>query len=409
MKHQEPLGGEFRRFLVAAASSNLGDGIRLGALPLLAITLTDDARLVGLVSASTMLPWLLLGPLGGAVVDRGDRRRLMIAGQLGRAVAVSLLVALLATDSATIWWVVIVAFVLGSGEVIVDSSSQAAVPQLVRPDQLDQANSRLITAITVLNDVVGVALGAVLFSLATSLPFVIDAATFVVGAGLLATIRRPLQGGRDTSTTVRSDIASGMRFLFRHRLLRGMMIAVATSNLAGNTAFGVLVVLVVQELGATEAMFGLLLGLGALGGVLGSLLVARIIERFGRRAVLTSLPVVLIVSYLMNAVAVAPWMVAASFFVASFTVVCFNVPGQSIRQAATPEHLLGRVVASYRMVGMGAAPIGALLGGFVAEAAGVRTANLAAAGIQCVAWVVLVGALRHLDDAATIDGVVGID
>ena len=146
MTRQESLGGEFRRFLVAAASSNLGDGIRLGAMPLLAITLTDDARLIGLVSASAMLPWLLLGPLGGAVVDRGDRRRLMIAGQLGRAGAVAMLVALLLADAATIWWVVGVAFALGCGEVIVDSSSQAAVPQLVRPDQLDRANSQLITA-----------------------------------------------------------------------------------------------------------------------------------------------------------------------------------------------------------------------------------------------------------------------
>ncbi len=95
-------------------------------------------------------------------------------------------------------------------------------------------------------------------------------------------------------------------------------------------------------------------------------------------------------------------MVSATFFVSAFGIVCFNVPGQSIRQAVTPEHLLGRVVATFRMVGMGAAPLGAILGGFVADAVGVRGANWTAAALALVAWVVLLGALRHLEEALAV-------
>lgn len=394
-----PLGGDFRRFWFAAAASNLGDGIRFGALPLLALTLTDDARLIALVSASTMLPWLLFGPIGGALVDRQDRRRLMVTAQLLRAVLALTLTLLIATDTVSIWWVVIIAFGLGSGEVIVDSSSQAAIPQLVAADQLDRANGQLIAAITVLDQVAGVALGAALFSVATSLPFAIDGVTFVVGAALVLTVRRPLQGARTSDSRLRDDIAEGMRFLFKHQFLRSMMASVAISNLAGNLAFGVLVVLLVDELGASPATFGAVLGVGALGGVLGSLLAARLTERFGRKRVLTTLPAALAATHLVNATATSVWVVAGSLFVSGFTIVCFNVPGQSIRQTVTPEPLLGRVVASFRMVGMGAAPVGAMLGGFVTQATDVRAANLLAAAIAVVSWLLLIGALRHLDDA----------
>ncbi|MDY7106633.1 MAG: MFS transporter [Actinomycetota bacterium] len=399
-RRSNALGPDFGRFLAAAAASNLGDGIRLGALPLLALSLTDDARLIGLVTAATVAPWLL-GPLGGALVDRHDRRRLMIAGQLARAVLVAGLVAGVVTETATIWWAIVVALGLGAGEVVVDSASQAAIPQLVERDQLDRANGRLITAITVLDQVIGVALGAALFSVATSLPFAIDAATFVVGAALLATIRRPLQGTRTASTTVRADIAEGMRFLLGHRLLREMMVGVSISNLAGNVSFAVLVVLVVEELGASEGAFGLVLGAGAIGGVAGSLVAARLTVRFGRRRMLVALPAVLVVTHLVNATAPAAWVVSVSLFVSSFAIVCFNVPAQTIRQAVTPESLLGRVVGSWRMVGLGAAPLGAVLGGVVTEAANVRVANVVAAGFEAIAGLVLVAALRHLGTSLT--------
>ena len=177
------LGGDYWRFWAAAASSNLGDGIRLGALPLLALSLTDDARLIGGVLAITTLPWLLFGAIGGVVVDRGNRRTLMVVGQLGRSALLALLVVLILLNQATILWLYVVAFGIGTGEIIVDTASQAAIPQLVEPHQLDRANAHLIAATTGLEQIVGVTLGAVLFTVGTSLPFFVDAATFIVGTG----------------------------------------------------------------------------------------------------------------------------------------------------------------------------------------------------------------------------------
>lgn len=120
------LGSDFDRFLAASAVSNLGDGIRVGALPLLALSFTSDARLISFVVAASMLPWLVLGPIGGALVDRVDRRRLIVVSQLARAAFVGILLIGIATGAANIWWLIVVAFGLGAGEILVDTSSQAS-------------------------------------------------------------------------------------------------------------------------------------------------------------------------------------------------------------------------------------------------------------------------------------------
>lgn len=395
------LGRDFDRFLTASAVSNLGDGIRLGAFPLLALSFTRDARLISLVVAAGMLPWLVFGLIGGAIVDRADRRRLIVVAQLARGALIAVLLIGMATDVANVWWLIFVGFGLGTGEILVDTSSQAAVPMLVPENLLDRANARLIAAITLLDNVVGVALGALLFTVFTELPFLVDAATFVIGAVVVAGVQRPLQGDRVATapTSVRDDIVEGARFLLKNRFLRGTMIGVTLSNVAGNIGFGVFVLLVVDEVGAPEAAFGIVLGLGAIGGVLGSLSAGRIVERFGRRQVMGVLPFVLAATHGAYALATEVWMLSASFFVASFAIVCFNVPGQSLRQAVTPEPLLGRVVASWRMFGMGLAPLGAILGGLITEASGVRNAMWTAAAAEVLAGVALLAALRHLDEA----------
>jgi len=394
-----PLGRDFHRFWLAASVSNLGDGIRLGALPLLALRLTSDARLIGAVTAVMLAPWFLLGPLAGAMVDRGNRRRIMLIGQFGRAVLAITLAGLVLADSVSIWALFIVGFGLGAGEVFVDSASQAAVPQLVSAEQLDRANGRMIASVTVLNEVVGIALGAALFAAATSAPFIVDAATFLIGAALLSLVRRPLQGARSNTTRIGTDIAEGFRFLRRHLLLRRLAGSLALANLATNMSFGVLVILVVDELGASETMFGLVLAGGAIGGVLGSLFAAPIARRIGRRAMLGAGPFAVVGCLLGNAAAHHPAVIPGTLFVTMFVVVASTVPAQSLRQAVTPEPLLGRVIASFRTFGLGAAPIGALVGGFITNATDVRVTNLVAAGVCTVAALFMVRALTQLPDA----------
>ena len=395
--HDAPIDPkEFHRFWLAAAISNLGDGIRLAALPLLALELTSDARLIAGVTAASFVPWIVVGPLAGAVVDRSDRRTLMLLGQLARGLAVLLLAVGVTAGWATIALVYVAAVVISAGETLVDSAAQAAVPHLVGPAGLVRANGHLTVAENLFNDVVGVALGAVLFAGAASLPFYVDAASFGVGALLLAAIRRPLQSAREpATTTLRSDIAEGFGFLFGHPMLRGLASSVATTMLGLHIGLGVMVVLVVDELSASRSAFGTVLALGSVGGVLGSLTASRLTRLLTPRRTLMFTHLPFVAGAAITAVAASAWMVSFGFALSSFALVVFQIPNRALRQRVTPDRLLGRVVSAFRIFGLGGPVLGAPIGGVVAQAFGVRWAFATSAAVMVVAWALMLAALRH--------------
>jgi predicted MFS family arabinose efflux permease len=214
---------------------------------------------------------------------------------------------------------------------------------------------------------------------------------------LLATVRRPLQGDRrQHSRSVRSDLREGFKFLLGHPFLRSTMLAAAVSNVATNMSFAVLVVLVVDELGASEAAYGLVVAASSVGGVLAAFVAGTLASRLGRVRVLIGAPLCVVAGLAAVAVAQHVVVAATAWFVIRFGIISLSVPAVSLRQAMTPERLLGRVVASFRMVGIGAGPVGALLGGVLTHASDVRTANAVAVAVMLLAVGLLVNATRHL-------------
>lgn len=397
----ERLGADYWRLLASAASSNLGDGVRLAALPLLAVTVTDAPLLIAGVEAATFLPAVLLGPLGGAVIDRSDRRRLLVLGQLLRGLAGLVFVAILVTDLAGIWAIYALAVALGAGEVVVDGASQAVIPTLVPRSLLERANARMASAQLVLDQMAGAALGGLLFAFNSVVPFAVDAATFLLGGAAASRISRPLppRPAKDedgTATTLGEDVRDGFGFLFSDPLLRNMAGSVGLINLAAATGGSVLVILVVDELGAAETTFGLVLAAGAVAGFVGSLVAERIVLRLGRAVVLVGSVALVAGAMLLQAMAPDILVVAAGSALLGFAVTTFNIPGRAVRQEAVPDHLLGRVVSSYRVLGYVGVPLGAVLGGLITTASGPRTAYLAAAGLMALAVLAMAAAVRHL-------------
>ena len=391
MVRRSRLGGNFARLWTAGAISNLGDGVVLAALPLLAASISHSPTTVALVATAGALPWLLFSLVGGAIADRTDRRRTMSIVDTFRFAAMALLGFALVTDVESIPLLVIVSFSLGMAETVFDNASQAILPSLVADDELQTANGRLEGAQIVANQFVGPPLGAFLFGVAVAAPFFLDAVSFAAAAALVLGLRGSFRPSRDETVrpTVRADIAEGLRWLFRHRILRSLALALGVMNLVGMAAMTILVLYAKDVLHLTDTQFGLLLTAEAAGAVLGSSMASRIAKRLGDGTTLSLAVVVAAASMLVPGFWAQPVAVAASLAVGGFAGLVWNILTVSMRQSLVPDELLGRVNSAYRMLGWGTMPIGAISGGLIASAFGLRAPFVFAgtSALLLAAWI----------------------
>ena len=376
------LGTEYRKLWAASAISNLGDGVRLTALPLLAATLTREPTSIAGIELASTLPWLLFALLAGALVDRIDRRRAMAVANAVRAVLVGSLAVMVLTGEASLVLLYVVAFLLGSAETIFDNAAQAILPSLVPRDQLERANGRLYAAEMVTNQFAGPPVGAFLFVAAAAAPFFLDAASFLIAAllivGLSGTFRVTLEPGR-ARTTLRADISEGVRWLWDHRLLRTLAVMLGTWNMLELATVSTLVLFALETLGIGEIGFGMLSASFVIGSIVGSFVAAGLSRRIGPGTTLVLQVATSAVASGVIALASNPILVGAMFAIHGFTSVTWNVITVSMRQSIIPDRLLGRVNSVYRLVGWGSMPVGAALGGLLADGFGLRAPYVVAA------------------------------
>jgi MFS family permease len=376
-KRRDRLGPGFAKLWLAQGVSNLGDGVYLTALPLLAATLTRDPFLVSAVMFAEWLPWLLFGLLAGALLDRWERQRVMWRVDAARLVAVGGFAVAVLLGWASIPLLMLAGFLLGTGQTLVDTGSQALIPALVSrdPDRLERANGRLLGTQIVTQQLAGPPAGGLLFSLSAWIPFAVDAASFGASSALVAAIpsRRATgnSGGKASAATGRrtsllAEIAEGLRWLFAHRVLRAMAVLVAGVNVV-STAFDAIMVLFAQErLGLGSVGFGLLLTGSAVGGAAGSVLAPRLSRRLGPVRVMTGGFILMGVAAVGIGVTRNPWVAGGLLTLVGLFVVTFNVIMGSLRQQLIPDRLLGRVISAFRLFSYGSVPLGALFGGVVA-------------------------------------------
>ncbi len=369
------LRGGFGRLWAAGAISNLGDGMLLAAIPLLVSTLTPDPLLVAGATAAGQLPWLLLALPSGALVDRWDRRQVMLVADGFRAVVVLALagVAVGAGAPLGVLAVYLFAFLLASAETFFDPASEAMIATIVPPDQLASANGKLQTSTWLTNIFLGPAIGAFLFGLGAGWPFVADAATFLIAVVIVATLRGSYRATAEAVAPPRrraplwAEIAEGLHWLASHRLLRSLAIAGGLINLA---TFGVVAIFVLYArdvLGVSGTAYGLLLSAVGLGGLVGATIAPTTIRHLGPGAAIrVGLGLGAVAALVMSASASVPVVVIASL---GFGVMLtfWNVAVITIRQRLVPDELRGRVMSVYRLLSWGSQPIGALAGGVIAS------------------------------------------
>jgi MFS family permease len=373
------LDGRYWRLWGAVASSNLGDGLVSLAFPWLASLLTRDPMAIAGVALATRLPWLLFSLQAGVLGDRMDRRRLMISANAMRAMVAGATTAAVAFDVMTVPLLYVAAFLLGMCEVVFDNTSQAILPALVPRDRLERANGTIMGAQMVIADFIARPLAGAIVGLTLSLPFAIDAVTAAVSAALIASIpgtfrttgssvAAPGEEVTQPRPRMRTLIAAGLRWLWAHRLLRTMAIALGVANGAAAAAMATYV-LFAQEILLLDGLgFGLLLAAGSVGGLLGSVVGPNVVKGLGAGPTMALTFATTVVGFAVIAVASDPYVVGLAFSAFSFVIVLWNVVTVTLRQMLIPDEILGRINSVYRFLGWGAMPIGTLLGGALVAA-----------------------------------------
>ncbi|MDT0531690.1 MFS transporter [Micromonospora sp. DSM 115977] len=367
------LGRPFWTFWSAAALANVGDGIRLAAFPLLAASLTTSPVGVAAVTAAQALPWLVTGLLAGSLADRRGARTLLAQADVARVIVLAVLVVAVATGWASLPLVLLASFLLGVGETVRDTAAQTALPGLVPDRLLERANGRLAAGEIVGNEFVGPPVGAALFVMGTALPFAANGASLALAVMLVLTLPLSLAARPPAAATqVDQGVAAGLRWLVRHRVLRTLAVVTAAVAAADSAWFAILVLYATNRLGTGTAGFGIMLAVGALGGLLGSLVADRLVA--GRRhrvvlawslAITAGIPAVLAVTSQL-------WAAVLVIVVTSGSFAVLNVTAVSLRQRLVPRELLGRVVAAGRTLSFSAAAVGALLGGVLTSTIGIE-------------------------------------
>jgi MFS family permease len=382
------LGLPYWQLWSASTLSNLADGLVKIALPLVAVTMTDSPALVAGVALAVTLPWLLFALPVGALVDRVDRRAAMVTANVARAAAVAVLAVavLLGLDSsaAAIWVLYVVALLLGTAETFYDTSAQSILPQLVPRDRLPRANGRLFAAELTANEFVGPPLGGLLVAAGIAAAFATPAALWAVAVGVLLLLRGGFAVPREAPTTLRADVAEGLRYLWRHRLLRTLAAMTGLFNFATNATFAVFILYAVgpdSAMRLTEAAYGLLFAMIAAGSLVGSLLADPIIRRLGRTRSLAVGVLGGAATVGVPALTTNPLVIAAAFLAGGVTLALWNVVAVSLRQRITPDRILGRINSSYRLVAWGTRPLGAAAGGVLGELLGLRAVFAIAAAL----------------------------
>jgi MFS family permease len=399
------LGRPFWQLWSASALSNLADGLVKIALPLIAVTLTDSPGLVAGVSVAVTLPWLLFALPAGALADRVDRRIAMVTADVVRSAAVAILAVVmvlgLESSSAAIWVLYALALLLGTAETVFDTSAQSILPQVVPRDRLPRANGRLIAAELTANEFVGPPLGGVLVAAGVAAAFATPAALWAAAVGALLLLRGRFSVPRAEPTTLRADVAEGLRYLWRHRLLRTLAAMTGLFNFATNATFAVFVLYAVgpdSAMGLTEATYGLLFATLALGSLIGALLADPIVRRLGRSRSLFLGILGGVGTVGIAAVTTVPLVIATVFIIGGLTNALWNVVAVSLRQRITPDRILGRINSSYRLVAWGTRPLGAAAGGLLAELFGLPAVFAVAAALILAT---LIGMTQVTDSAIT--------
>lgn len=349
------------------------------------LSLDATPAMLGVLAGLSYGPAVIVGFIGGGFVDRRRRRPIMIAADLIRAAILITIPIGAWLGLVTLPLIFVAAAVVGATSVLFDIADHALLPSLLTPEQLVDGNAKLATTESIA-EMGGPALAGFLFQwLAAPFALAINAATYLVSAGFLATIgtAEPLLVPAPPEPWIR-DITQGFRIAWTDLRVRPLLLMAAFQGLFGGIFAALYVLFALKTLGLSPAMLGLTIGFGGLGALAGSFLAAPLSRRLGMgRAILAMGFAMPLISLLIPLAPAAPWVgvvvLIASQVLGDAAGVAYNVLASSFRQTRLPPAMLGRVAGAFQAASGGTLLIGAVSGGLIGGVIGVRQALFVAA------------------------------
>jgi len=374
--------------------SQFGSKITLLALPLTAaLTLHATPVEMGILAAAGTVPFLLVGLLAGVWVDRLPRRPILLITDCARGVLLLAIPLAARLDALTIGLLYAVAFLVGILTVFFDVAYQSFLPALVGREHLVEGNSKLQVSRSAAQ-IAGPGIAGGLVRLITApMAILVDATSFLVSALFLAFVRVPedLPAPRAERQTAWKDIGEGLHVVFGNPLLRAITGSTATSNLGSEMWYAILILYVTRTLGLGAGVIGLMFAMGSVGFLFGALLAGRFARWIGvGPTIIWSEAIAAIAAFLIpiahRPATLAVVLIVIAQFITGGCWTIYNINQVSLRQAITPDHLLGRMNATMRFIVWGTLPIGALIGGALGGAIGLRPTLVVGVVIQSCAF-----------------------
>ncbi len=374
MSQSLPLGHDFTRIWSASLITNLVDGVLRLAAPLLAVSLTEDPILIGALTALGLLPWLFFAIPIGAIVDRVDRRKALVLGNSLRAVIALFIAFAVSQDFINIWLLLIAVFLFGICEVLVDTTSQAVLPQILDKSNYERGNSRLQISEVIVSQFAGAPLSGLLYAVSIALPFFFSTTGFIL-AGLLILLfpfEREINVRKEGDTGqeklgLKGDIKFALNYLYQDKQIFSIVVITTLLGFFYSLSNAIAPLFVLKELKVSPALFGVVLAIQGVGALAGSIAAPMVSKYLGRGKALAIN--VFFASLLVIFIGLSP---NAYFFVAmsvliGFTISVWNILLMSLYQSLIPPELYGRIHGARRTIVWGLMPIGALLGGVIAR------------------------------------------
>ena len=374
MTKSVPLGHDFSRIWSASLITNLVDGVLRLAAPLLAVSLTEDPILIGALSALGLLPWLFFAIPIGAIVDRVDRRKALVLGNSLRAVIALFIAFAVSQGFINIWLLLISVFFFGICEVLVDTTSQAVLPQILDKSNYERGNSRLQISEVIVSQFAGAPLSGLLYAVSIALPFFFSTTGFIL-AGLLILLfpfEREINARKEgevgqAKLGLKGDIKFALNYLFQDKQIFSIVVITTLLGFFYSLSNAIAPLFILKELNVSPALFGVVLAIQGVGALAGSIAAPMVSKYLGRGKALAIN--VFFASLLVIFIGLSP---NAYFFVAvsvliGFTISVWNILLMSLYQSLIPPELYGRIHGARRTIVWGLMPIGALLGGVIAR------------------------------------------